>query len=73
MIIILIGIKINNNIQCIGFSKDIAYIFNPETLFSKILQFIKIENSKRKTPLLCRKILKNPKRVDLLSALQKLA
>ncbi|GAJ06517.1 unnamed protein product, partial [marine sediment metagenome] len=38
----------------------------------KILQFIKIENSKRKTPLLCRKILKNPKRIDLLSALQKL-
>jgi len=67
-----LGIDISNNIQCVGFSKDIAYAFNPEKLFPKIMQFININNSRRNTPLLSKKVPKHPIRTDLYSDLSKL-
>ena len=66
------GVHINNNILCIGFSKDVAYSFNPEDLYPKLLQFVKITNSNRNSCLLSRKIPKNSKRTDLYNDLKRL-
>lgn len=45
-----LGVIFENNILCVGFSKDIFYTFNSEILYQKILQFVKIINSKRNNP-----------------------
>ena len=66
------GVKLGDNITCVGFSKDLTYSFNPKSLFSKILQFIKITDSKRKTALMSKKVPKNIKRTELYTNLQKL-
>ena len=57
-----LGVIFENNILCVGFNKDIAYTFNPEILYQKILQFVKIINSKRNNPLLIKKVPKNKKK-----------
>lgn len=66
------GVHINNNLLCIGFSKDMAYSFNPEDLYPKLLQFVKFTNSNRNSCLLSRKIPKNSKRTDLYNDLKRL-
>lgn len=66
------GVRLEDNIICVGFSKDLAYTFKPESLFPKMLQFVKIINSKRKTALLSKKVPKNTIRTDLYDDLLKL-
>ncbi len=66
------GVHINNNLLCVGFSKDMAYSFNPEDLYPKLLQFVNITNSNRNSCLLSRKIPKNSKRTDLYDDLKRL-
>ncbi|MHA1758045.1 MAG: hypothetical protein ACTSVV_14830 [Promethearchaeota archaeon] len=63
---------LNNNFICIGFSKDLAYAFNPDTLFPKILQFVKLMDSQRKNILLSRKVPKKSGRTRLFNDLLKL-
>ncbi len=65
-------VPINNNILCIGFSKDLAYSFNPEDLYPKLLQFVKFMNSQRISSLKSRKIPKKTIRTDLYSDLKNL-
>ncbi len=66
------GVHINNSLLCIGFSKDMAYSFNPEDLYPKLLEFVKITNSNRNSYLLSRKIPKNSKRTYLYNDLKRL-
>ena len=66
------GVHIYNNLLCIAFSKDMAYSFNPEELYPKLLKFVKNTNSNRNSYLLSRKIPKNLKRTDLYNDLQRL-
>lgn len=58
--------------MCIGFSKDLAYSFNPEDLYPKLLQFVEIMNSQRISHLKSRKISKRSKRTALYNDLKRL-
>lgn len=66
------GVKINNNIICLGFSKDLAYAFNLEEMYPKLLEFVKCMNSQRDSPILCRKIPKTSTRFDIYNILKRL-
>ena len=46
-----LGFPTFTRILCVGFSKDVAWSFDPKILEKEILQFIKIMNSQRNTPL----------------------
>ena len=46
-----LGFPTFTKILCVGFSKDVAWSFDPNILEKEILQFIKFINSKRKAPL----------------------
>lgn len=66
------GVNLKNKILCVGFSRDVAYSFDPEVLYSVILNFIEAINHKRGIPLLSRKIPKMAKRTDLYKDILKL-
>ena len=66
------GVKINNNIICLGFSKDLAYAFNPEDSYPKLLEFVKSMNSQRNSPILSRRIPKTSIQFDIYNTLIRL-
>ncbi len=51
------------NIICVFFTKDVAYSFNPEKLYPKLIEFIERMNSQRKAPLLTRTIPKSTEKL----------
>ena len=50
-----LGLKGFKNVVCVGFTKDIAWSFNPSILETEVLDFINYANFSRKTPLYSKK------------------
>ena len=50
-----LGLKGFKNVLCVGFTKDIAWSFNPSILEAEVIDFINYANQTRKSPLYSKK------------------
>jgi len=50
-----LGLKSFKNVLCVGFTKDIAWSFNPSILEAEVIDFINYANTTRKSPLYSKK------------------
>jgi len=64
-----LGLKNFKNVLCVGFTKDVAWSFNPSILEAEVLDFINHMNLSRKSPLYSKKN-KGKAITELLTAVQ---